>query len=328
MKLATYDKTWLKVVWLLFLTLYFEELRIESTPNIFRMEDNGRGRVLCFGEVLWDVYPDGKKLGGAPFNVAAHLHQLGYTTSILSRIGDDELGREIRNAVKDVGVDDRLIQVDEELDTGTVAVELDESGKPTYEIVQPVAWDAIEVPETSIKGFDAMVFGTLASRMKTSRETLKTLIQYDLIKVCDLNLRGDFFQTSLIDNLLSHTKVLKMNDEEQDVISKIYGVDKELVFNYLLTEYHDLELIIMTRGAHGAMAIDQHNAYDHPGYKISVVDTVGSGDSFLAGFLSRYLRGETVEIALDFACRMGAFVATQKGAIPRYESIPQLQLNS
>ncbi len=291
------------------------------------MRDNGSIQLLSFGEVLWDMYPDGKKLGGAPFNVAAHCRQLGFRTSILSRIGNDDLGREIRDAVQNVGVDDDLLQVDHDLPTGTVEVTLDEKGKPTYEIVRPVAWDAIEMPEKISPQLDALVFGTLACRSKISRDTLYELLDSDLIKVCDLNLRGDFFQTSTIDHLLNFTNVLKLNDEEQLVMARLFGIDKDLVFTHLLASYEDLELIIMTRGAHGAMAVNRDDAFDHPGYRIDVVDTVGSGDSFLAGFLSKYLRGRNIDVALDFACKLGAYVATQRGAIPRYTEVPDLEMN-
>ncbi len=277
--------------------------------------------AVAFGEILWDVYPDYRKLGGAPLNVLGHLQQLGLKTSIVSRVGEDVLGKEMLLAIDAAGVNRNAVQLDQVHPTGVVNVQLDSAGKPSYEILQPAAWDMIEPSpelEKLVNQSDVFICGSLASRSSTSRSTLHALLRESSNTIFDLNLRLNFYTEDLIREILSQAQILKVNDEEFDVLSQIFSVDKSALYPFLCGEY-DLRLIIQTRGADGAEAFDGNSLIEHPGYTVTVVDTVGSGDAFLAGFLSKHLESRSVYDCLDFGCKLGAFVATQEGAIPSYQ---------
>ncbi|MDH3651431.1 MAG: carbohydrate kinase [Saprospiraceae bacterium] len=276
-----------------------------------------RKKVVCFGEVLWDVYPEFKKLGGAPFNVAGHLRKLGFEVRMISRVGKDDLGKEILVEINVQNIPRDLIQVDLEYPTGIVNVKLDDEGKPTYEIVQPVAWDFIELDDRTrdhVREADLFLFGTLACRHEKSRSSLLELLDLNTSTVFDMNLRQHFFSQELITHLLKKTRILKLNDEEYDVLHRIFNVSRDNLYNFLKQRY-EIQLIVQTRGAEGAEVYDGEQVYQNSGYRIEVVDTVGSGDAFLAGFLTNLLSGNSIEASLDFACRLGAYVATQPGAI-------------
>lgn len=277
-------------------------------------------RVVCFGEVLWDLLPSGKIAGGAPMNVAFHLNQLGVPAAMVSRVGRDDLGREILAFLAGKNIDTGLVQHDDTFPTGIVKVTLDDKGHPAYEIVQPVAWDFIRAEQAAldtVENADLLVFGSLAARNNTTKETLMALLERAAYRVFDVNLRSPFYSQELLEELIRKADLLKMNDHELDILSgwrHFGGGEKERMASFL--EHFHLDGILVTKGDKGAVFYDKSGFYQHPGFPVKVQDTIGSGDAFLAGFLSQALSGKKQEERLAFACSMGAFVATQKGGTP------------
>lgn len=282
-------------------------------------------KVICFGEILWDLLPTGKVAGGAPMNVAYHLNQLRVPAAMISRIGMDALGTEIANFLKSKKVPIGLVQRDGRHGTGIVQVELNEKGSPRYEIVEGVAWDFIhgsQAAQAAVKDSRAFIFGSLVARHEKSRQTLFALLELAPFKVFDVNLRQPFFSKMLLDSLLEKANFVKMNDEELDIISEWHGFKgNQQEKMTMVKNAFNLEVLLVTRGENGAICLVKSGFCSHPGYKVTVQDTIGSGDAFLAGYLSRYLAHETPETCLDFACRMGAFVATQRGGTPVLEGL-------
>lgn len=276
--------------------------------------------IVCFGEVLWDLLPTGKIAGGAPMNVAVHANQLGLDATMISAVGDDELGEIITSFLSSRGLSVSTIQKNE-YQTGIVEVTLDAKGSPSYEIIQPVAWDFIRLTENAKKAVqdaDALVFGSLALRNEVSKNTLLALQSVAKLKILDINLRKPFYNPELADELFKVADIVKVNDEELEMICAWYGQTGDETANArFLKERYQLKGIIVTRGGNGAFFIDENNEMaEHQGFKVIVSDTIGSGDSFLASFITKWLNGETPAEALKFACAVGAFVATQKGATP------------
>jgi len=279
-----------------------------------------KGQIVCFGEVLWDCYPDQKKLGGAPLNVAAHLAKLGSTATVISRIGEDSYGKELLPIVDSFGLDLNYVQQDNKWPTGKVLVTLSPGGLPSYEIQKPVAWDQIalnDVNENLVSQSAALVFGSLAARNKTSRNTLLHLLTKSKLNICDLNIRQGYYDYALIQSLLSQSNILKINDDEAMLLSELFKFSEKDLYKRL-EDIFGLDMIIQTKGAKVAEVYHQGEHYEASSYAITPIDTVGSGDAFLAGFIHRYLGGSDVEKALDFGMRMGAYVATCSGAIPDY----------
>ena len=277
--------------------------------------------IVCFGEVLWDVFPTGEKLGGAPFNVCQRLSSLGNKAIMVSAIGRDILGDRITNYFDSKQLDKSFIQLSDEFETGKVMVSLDEHGSPSYEIVQPVAWDYIafrpEV-ETLISESDAFVFGSLACRNSVSKDSLLKMIPLSSFTVFDLNLRQPYYTMELISHLLGQVELAKFNDEEVILVAEHFSNDNHSVdsaIEYVL-DHFQLSKICVTLGSKGALYIEDGIRYQHPGFPAKVVDTVGAGDSFLAGFVHKLLQGESPEKALEFACAIGSMVASSAGANP------------
>ncbi|MBR9922243.1 MAG: carbohydrate kinase [Bacteroidetes bacterium] len=288
-------------------------------------------KAIAFGEVLWDMLPDGKQPGGAPMNVAYHLNCLGVNSAMISCIGDGPSGKELKAFLESKGIDTRLIQVDPKHPTGRVEVSLDAGGSPSYDIVTSVAWDFIQLPADhgspmlaeEVAGADAFIFGSLACRSKTSRDTLFTLLESAKKRVFDVNLRTPWFDKDLVDVLMQESDILKMNDEELELIAGWYDIQGNQTEKLeMLFKMFDPDLIIMTRGGNGAVCFTENGLSEQSGFPVKVVDTIGSGDAFLAGFLSKYLQRESIQSCLEFACRMGAFVAGRKGATPEYKTPP------
>lgn len=282
---------------------------------------NQPAQVICFGEILWDLLPSGKVAGGAPMNVAFQLNQLGVPVSMVSRIGDDNLGREIFDFLTEKNVPTDLVQRDKTQPTGIVKVALNERGQAHYEIVEDVAWDFIASENSAVeavKNAEAFVFGSLAARSEKSRETLLKLIENARFRVFDVNLRKPFFSKKQLDELLEKANFVKMNDEELDIISAWHGfVGSENDKMLALKKAFALDLLIVTRGENGAISLGETGFCSHNGVKVEVVDTIGSGDAFLAGYLSQFLQKKSPAACLDFGCQMGAFVATQRGGTPQ-----------
>jgi len=287
------------------------------------MAENINFPVVCFGETLWDFLPEGKLPGGAPVNVAYHLKQLGKNPAVITRIGNDGLGKELKEVYESKNIDTRFFQVDEEHATGKVFATLKEDNEVEYDIVQPVAWDFIEYNDevdNMVTEADYFVFGSLASRNEKTRTSLLHYLDSAKIKVLDINLRPPHYTKEILETLLHHVDILKLNLSELHLISAWYGdleSDEEMV--KLLKRKFDLQIVIVTKGGSGAMLFMHHQFYYNPGYQVKVADTIGSGDSFLAAIISKLMDGASPEEALDFASALGAFVASRSGACPEYE---------
>lgn len=278
-------------------------------------------KVTSFGEVLWDDFPSGKKLGGAPLNVVTRLRSLGADATIISRIGDDEDGKEILRQVAEKNLSTDFIQTCQEQATSLVKVTLNERGSARYEIVYPCAWDRIEAPEAAcarVAESDAFIFGTLATRDKISRAALEKLITHAKFKIFDVNLRPPHYDYNRVIELAGKADVVKLNDCElyeiaQYAGSKYHSLEQNIRF---LADKCGCNRLCVTLGEHGAVFYDRGQYTYHGGYKVEVADTVGSGDNFLAGFTYKLLNNASSEETLTFACALGAMVASHNGANP------------
>lgn len=256
-------------------------------------------------------------------NVALHSQYLGIETAFISRVGNDELGLGLLEFVKDKSLDTSHIQLDHHHQTSRVVVDNTDKENIRYEIVQPVAWDFMEwniAIQEKVDQADVFVFGSLAARSSQSQDTLFRLLETTTLKVLDINLRPPHYSTELLGRLLQNADVLKINEDELEMLIKMGVLDKneEKAISEIADRYA-LQLVCMTKGGAGAMIYDGKEFYRHPGYQVDVEDTVGAGDAFLSGFISQYLKGNPPREILDFACALGALVATQKGGTPNYE---------
>lgn len=277
--------------------------------------------VLCVGEVLWDALPEGLFLGGAPFNVACHLRAAGTPASIVSRVGDDRLGDEVVRRARRFGVGVDLLQTDRRLPTGFVRVVVDEEGNPKFEIMAPAAWDEIAATDALLARADAaraIVFGTLAQRHAVSRTTIERLWESSALMVLDLNLRPPFDDPEIVRRSLRRADVVKLSAGELSRVAgwfALAGSEREMVAR--LADMFACPVVCLTRGRAGAALWREGRWSEHPGFEVEVRDTVGAGDAFLAVFLAGLLAGgQEDELLLQHANLMGAYVATQFGALP------------
>jgi len=276
--------------------------------------------ILCVGEVLWDALPEGLFLGGAPFNVACHLRGAGLPASMVSRVGDDRLGEEVLRRATRYGVGVDLIQTDSALPTGFVRVAIDESGNPAYEILAPAAWDAIEPSEALLlraREARAIVFGSLAQRDARSRATIARLWESDAMAVFDVNLRPPFDDRDVVDRSLRRADVVKLSEQELASVAEWFalrGTQRAQVA--ALAETFSCDVVCLTRGSQGAALWNDGRWTEHPGFKVEVRDTVGAGDAFLAVLLAGLFAGGSDASLLQHANLIGAYVATQYGAVP------------
>jgi fructokinase len=283
---------------------------------------NKQSNVVCFGEILWDILPGGTVPGGAPMNVAYHLHQLQESPVLITRIGNDEKGDQLKNILAEKKIDTTLLQTDPGQPTGIVYGTANVNGDMKYEIVAPSAWDYIEATPAAIeiaRSSSYFVCGSLAARHTDSQQALFTFLSASNRNVVDINLRQPFFSEMLIGRLLQHAAIAKLNNDELELLSQWWDIKGDLKdrMSWLQRRF-DLETVIVTRGAEGAAVFHEEELYEHPGYKVIVADTVGSGDAFLAGFLHRRLQNDGIYDSLNFASRLGAFVASRSGAWPAY----------
>ena len=281
--------------------------------------------AVCFGEVLWDVFPDQKIIGGAPLNVALRMQSLGIASFIASQVGKDDLGNDLLEFLKKHRCPTRYIQESNDLPTGQVHVQLDAGGSATYEIAQPVAWDTINVPQdllTLVREANVVLYGSLAARSRQSRESLKKLLSIAPYKVFDVNLRPPFFEEKLLLELMASADFIKVNDEELSTLSKILNGPEEVLEKQVrfLAQATKTGSICVTLGAERAALLHQEQWILQKGYPTTVVDTVGAGDSFLATLLSGILLNKPLPLALSDACAMGAMVAARAGANPEISS--------
>lgn len=290
------------------------------------MNNSKKGLVTCFGEVLWDVFQDHKKIGGAPLNVAMRIQSFGIQTSFISKIGNDKNGKGILNYLTKNNVDINNIQVDQDHETGIVNVTLNDKGSASYEIKYPVAWDKIELTEKAIETVqksNAFIFGSLACRDNLSKNTLLSLLDDAKYKVFDVNLRPPHYSMDLLVELMQKADFIKCNDEEIVEICNYFGeslskIDEMILF---LSKRTKTDHICVTLGENGAVLFIEGQFYFHTGYTINVVDTVGAGDSFLATLIAKLKIDENQpQLALNYACAVGALVAAKKGANPKISS--------
>lgn len=285
--------------------------------------DSDKIIITGIGELLWDILPEGKQLGGAPVNFAYHVSQLGFDAVAVSALGTDALGDEIDELLKEKKVKALISRV--QYPTGTVQVELDANGVPTYEIKKDVAWDNIpwsnELREIA-RQTKAVCFGTLAQRDQISRESinlfLDTMPGTNTYKIFDINLRQDFYNRETIENSLTKSNVLKLNDDELIALLKVFGYslhDTETDCRRIMKDF-DLEILILTCGINGSyvFSADETSFLETP--KVKVADTVGAGDAFTAAFCASILSGTSIDEAHKKAVEVSAFVCTQNGAMP------------
>ncbi|MDE6536529.1 MAG: carbohydrate kinase [Muribaculaceae bacterium] len=281
-------------------------------------------KVVGIGEALWDVLPEGKKIGGAPANFAYHVSQFGLDSRAVSAIGDDPLGKELKE-----NFDDRKVKYILETvpyPTGTVQVELDPVGVPVYDIKENVAWDNIQFNDelqALSKETGAVCFGSLAQRNIVTRETLNKFLdaipaENDPLIVFDINLRQGFYTKEILEESMKRCNILKINDEELVTVSRMFGypgIDLQDKCWILLGKYN-LKMLILTCGVNGSYVFTPGEVSFLPTPTVEVADTVGAGDSFTAAFISSILKGKSVKEAHDKAVRTSAYVCTQKGAMP------------
>ena len=280
--------------------------------------------VVGMGEALWDILPEGKKIGGAPANFAYHVSQFGLPGLAISAVGDDTLGHEIKENFTSKGLNHKLDTVP--YATGTVQVELDEAGVPQYDIKENVAWD--NIPWTDdLKDIAshtrAFCFGSLAQRNIVSRETIQQFLdsmpdREDKLVVFDVNLRQGFYTKEILTASMERCNILKINDEELVTVSRMFGypgIDLQDKCWILLGKYN-LKMLILTCGVNGSYVFTPGNVSFQPTPSVEVADTVGAGDSFTAAFIASILKGKSVAEAHSTAVRTSAYVCTQKGAMP------------
>ena len=276
--------------------------------------------IVGIGEILWDMLPSGKALGGAPANFAYHAGRLGEEGWAVSAVGDDALGREILDLVKSKGLRNLIAVTDKP--TGTVQVELDDRGVPAYNIMEDVAWDNIPfTPEMEelAKRADAVCFGSLVQRMNSRPSVMRFIraMRPDALKVFDINLRQHYYSCEVLEESLMLADILKINDEEIRIVTGMLGLSddavtacRELIGNY------GLRLVILTKGPEGSEVITADKVIPQGVDDVEIVDTVGAGDSFTAAFTVAYLRGDSLAEAQRLASATASYVCSRKGAMP------------
>ncbi|WP_276500762.1 carbohydrate kinase family protein [Terrimonas pollutisoli] len=280
-------------------------------------------KIVCFGEILWDILPSGAVPGGAPMNVAYHLRKLGLDPGIVTRVGIDDRGKKLIDLLNENGITTDHIQLDYDIPTGIVNATANEHGEMQYDIVAPAAWDFIALDDVTVelvKSASHFIFGSLVNRNSTSRNTLFALLETAQQKVLDINLRPPHFNRQLVEDLLSRADIIKMNSAELELITGWFTRYKTMTDRIaIIQDRFKVPRIIVTMGGDGAMVNIEGELYGHPGYVVDVADTIGSGDSFLAAFLFKQLNNYGPKESLAFASALGALVASNTGGWPAYE---------
>lgn len=278
--------------------------------------------ITCFGEVLWDMLPTGKQPGGAPMNVAADLRNFGLNAQLISSVGNDALGRELLHFLTKKNIATELVQVNQTYPTGVAQANVSDSSDVVYTIVQPVAWDYIQLEPGMIEAVqqsDLFVYGSLAARSSRTYETLKELLDVAPRKVFDVNLRAPHYDRETVEELMYQADIAKLNEHEILELSDWYGHDLDL--HQAMKQLRDrfsLEALCVTLGDEGATLLDASGFTRQESFPIDVEDTIGCGDAFLSAYIYKMLQGETSGKTLAFACAAGAYVGTQRGATPSF----------
>lgn len=276
--------------------------------------------VIGIGELLWDMLPEGKRCGGAPANVVYHLTKLGIRSALVSAVGKDPDGDELLDFLNSRGVNTDFVSQND-LRTGIVNVTLT-NGIPQYEICQPAAWDQIIYSDelrSRLSEISAVVFGSLAQRDQNSRKSIQDLLKGlpdSCLKIFDINLRQDFYNAEILRTSLEFCNILKINDEELEVVAKMFQIpgDTQEIVRTLADQY-SLRAVILTLGADGSMLFDGNRFTNYPVIPCKIVDTVGCGDSFLAAWTASVLNGEDMDSAMKAGTELSSKVASQAGAI-------------
>ena len=281
-------------------------------------------KVVGLGEVLWDHLPERTCLGGAPANFAYITTLMGDQGIVASRVGEDSLGIEALRRMEELGLDIDHVQTDRQLPTGAVRVKVDSKGTARYEIAQPVAWDALQWTadwQHLAERADAVCFGSLAQRSDESRATIRHFLNAasaHTVRIFDVNLRQSYYSQEVLAESMRLADIVKLNDEE---LPKIMSLNKaphkdDLSSAQWLIRTYDLKLVCITRGGRGSLLVRDRDSSEHPGFRVQVADTVGSGDAFTAGLVHEYLQGASLGLMNEVANLVGAWVASEVGAMP------------
>jgi fructokinase len=287
------------------------------------MGTSGKPLVVGLGEILWDLLPAGSRLGGAPANFAFHAHMLGGEGIPLSCVGNDDPGREIFDRLAALGLRSDFIAVDRDHETGTVSVQLNPAGEPSYVIHRDVAWDFIPfgARQKDLAGrADAVCFGSLAQRSPVSASSIRSFLDAtrpSALRIFDVNLREQFYGREVIEASLLRANVLKINEQELPVMARLLGLEGEThSLMWDIIRLFDLWAAALTRGAYGSVLFSGGRFYEHAGVPVEVVDTVGAGDAFTAALAMGFLNGLAPDAVNERANRVAAFVCSQQGATP------------
>lgn len=280
-------------------------------------------KAVSFGEILFDVFGNEKKVGGAPLNLALRMNSFGFPVTMISAVGNDENGEILKEYIGGNGVSTEAITTTPEYETGLVQVFLNDRGSATYEIKFPSAWDFIETNEAvqnAVKNADVFFFGSLSCRNEVSRNTLFSLLKSnpEMYKVLDINLRAPHYTLETLTDLMNAADFIKLNDEEILLIAAELGFHSESLEENIsfIAEKTNTASVCVTRGRHGSILLWENHFYHHGGYVVEVADTVGAGDSYLAALISKLMSNKDPEEALYFASAVGAMVASSFGANP------------
>jgi fructokinase len=280
-------------------------------------------KVVGLGEVLWDMLPGRTCLGGAPANFAYITTLMGDRGIVASRVGEDSKGVKALQRMEELGLDIEHVQTDRAHATGAVHVKVDARGMPEYQIAEPVAWDFLEWTaewQQLAGNIDAVCFGSLAQRSPHSRTTIQRFLKAapDVLKIFDVNLRQSYYSQDILAQSMKLADIVKLNDEELPTIMNLsrFPHRDELSSAHRLIDAYDLKLVCITRGARGSLLVKLRQESEHPGFRVHVADTVGSGDAFTAGLVHEFLHGASLDLMNEVANLVGAWVASEVGAMP------------
>lgn len=284
--------------------------------------------IVCFGEILWDILPDTVVPGGAPMNVAYHLRKLGIRPALITRVGLDNYGKRLIQLMERQDIPTEFFQMDFELDTGKVTMTPGEGDDIHYDILKPVAWDNIQWDDQFtplLRQCDYFIFGSLSTRSEGNRNLLYRLLDLAKYRVLDINLRPPNYNRSILEHLLRHTELLKLNLGELELLTGWFsGYRSERDRIKAIQDRFHIPTVVVTKGSQGSVMTTEGEFYEHPGFRVDLADTVGSGDAFLAGLLFQLVNRKPPQHAIEFASAMGALIASYSGPCPDYQ-VEELQ---
>ena len=280
--------------------------------------------MIGLGEVLWDLLPSGRVLGGAPANFAYMANVLGDQGIVASRVGNDDLGREACSVMRELGLSTAYLQIDDQHETGTAIVSIDGFGQPNFTIKEPVSWDSLQWSadwqELAARA-DVVCFGSLAQRSRISATTIESFLRtasQNALCICDVNLRQSFYSKEVLQKSFQYADIVKLNEQELPIVSSLLrlGAGSEETLGKGLLDECNLRMVCITRGARGSLLVSQEQTVEHRGFHVKVADAVGAGDAFTACLAHHYFRQHTLEEISEAANRFASWVATQTGATP------------